>query len=168
MFKIESLLSKHLIAVFGLIAVLCLCVAGTGCAGVTAAPKSASTSTSASVQVTPSTVTLQLGATQQFSANSSGVTWSATGGTISSSGMYTAPTTPGTYVVQATSTADTSQSGSAAVTVVSNSTTPQISFSPAQLSFSNVAVNATGTQTLAHNQRRGWHAHHHAVWFHGG
>ena len=148
MFKIESLLSKHLIAVFGLMAVLCISVVGTGCAGVTAAPKSASTSTSASVQVSPSTVTLQLGATQQFSASATGVTWSATGGTISSSGLYTAPNTPGTYVVQATSTADASQSGSAAVTVISNSTTPQISFSPAQLSFGTVAVNATGTQSL--------------------
>jgi calcineurin-like phosphoesterase family protein len=56
----------------------------------------------------PSSVTLQVGATQQFGAygrTSAGdsvamtVTWSATGGTISSSGKYTAGKTTGTFRV---------------------------------------------------------------------
>ena len=152
MFKIESLLSKHLVSVLGVLVAGFTLIANVGCAGVTAAPNSNSAS-SVSVQVTPSTASLQPGSAQQFSAtvtggSSSGVTWSATGGTVSSTGLYTAPATPGTYTVQATSTADTSKSGSATITVLGSSTTPQISFSPAQLSFGTVAVNTTTTQNL--------------------
>jgi hypothetical protein len=45
------------------------------------------------------------------------VTWTATGGTVSTSGLYTAPATAGTYTVKATSAADTTKSASATVTV---------------------------------------------------
>ena len=63
-----------------------------------------------SLSVTPGTPTLVAGATQQFGATaqwSDGSTtlpalnWSATGGTISSSGLFTAGATPGTYIVTA-------------------------------------------------------------------
>ena len=152
MSSIESLLSKHLVTFLGVLVALAALVANIGCAGVTAAPSSNSAS-SVSVQITPSSASLQPDSTQQFSAtvigsSSSSVTWSATGGTVSSTGLYTAPATPGNYVVQATSAADTSKSGSAAVTVLGSSTTPQISFSPAQLSFGTVTVNAATTQNL--------------------
>ena len=152
MFNIESLLSKHLVSVLGVLVAAFTLIANVGCAGVTAAPNSNSVS-SVSVQVTPSTASLQPGSTQQFSAtvsggSSSSVTWSATGGTVSSTGLYTAPATPGNYVVQARSAADTSQSGSATITVLGSSTTPQISFSPAQLSFGTTPVNSTATQNL--------------------
>ncbi len=74
------------------------------------------------VSVAPATATLAPGATQQFTAtvdNSTDqtVTWSATGGAISSSGLYTAGQTPGTYGVTATSVANTAASGSAQVTI---------------------------------------------------
>ena len=63
------------------------------------------------------------GGTQQFTATVTGtsntaVTWSASGGSISPSGWFTAPAIIGIYTVQATSAADPSQSASATVTVI--------------------------------------------------
>src|SRR5207248_1110404 len=74
------------------------------------------------VAISPTSASLQAGGTQQFTATVTGttntaVTWSATGGTISSSGLYTAPSTAGTYTVTATSVADSTKSASARVTV---------------------------------------------------
>ena len=86
------------------------------------------------VSVSPASVSLNISGTQQFTAtvqNDSqnlGVTWSvngvvggsATAGTISTSGVYTAPASvPGPSVtVTAKSNADTNRSGSATVTVL--------------------------------------------------
>jgi hypothetical protein len=61
----------------------------------------------ATVTVSPGSVTLPTGGTQQFAAtDSSGlpITWSATGGAISSTGFYTAGTTTGTFNITATDT----------------------------------------------------------------
>lgn len=76
------------------------------------------------VSVSPSSVTLSSGLTQQFTATVSGtadtaVKWSATAGTIDLSGLYTAPTvnSPTNVTVTATSHADPTKSASAAVTV---------------------------------------------------
>jgi fibronectin type 3 domain-containing protein len=77
-----------------------------------------------SVTVSPTSASVTSGKTQQFTAtvaNSSNqsVTWSATAGTISSAGLFTAPTVTAdlTVTVKATSVADTTKSASAAVTV---------------------------------------------------
>jgi len=77
---------------------------------------------SVTVQVSPARATLAPGATQTFTAAVEGtanpaVSWSAPGGTISTAGLYTAPARTGSYVVTATSLADTTASASAAVTV---------------------------------------------------
>ena len=61
---------------------------------------------------------LATGGTQQFTASVSGssntaVTWSSTGGTVSGTGLYTAPAAAGTYTVKATSVADSTKSASA-------------------------------------------------------
>ncbi len=78
------------------------------------------------VTLTPTTASLLTGANQTFVANVTGnantaVTWTvqegAPGGTVSSGGVYTAPATPGTYHVIATSAADTTKTASATVTV---------------------------------------------------
>ena len=68
------------------------------------------------VAVSPAAVTVKGGQTQQFTGTVSGpgnpsqaVTWSvvsANGGSISSGGLYTAPTAPGDYTVQAVSGVD--------------------------------------------------------------
>ena len=75
-----------------------------------------------SISVSPTTASLQTGAQQQFAATVSGttntvVTWKASGGTVTSAGQYTAPSSAGTYTVTATSAADSSKSASAVVTV---------------------------------------------------
>src|SRR5262245_8608861 len=74
------------------------------------------------VTVEPVTANLSPGGTQAFTATVTGasntaVTWSASGGTITAAGLYTAPPTGGNYVVRATSTADARSTGTALVTV---------------------------------------------------
>lgn len=86
------------------------------------------------VTVSPANATVATGTQQQFTATVTGtanqaVTWSLSGlgctgvacGTVTSSGLYTAPATipsPATVAVIATSQADTSKSGDAIVTVI--------------------------------------------------
>jgi hypothetical protein len=75
------------------------------------------------VTVSPTSASIQTGAQQQLSASVSGTTntaviWTASGGTVSSGGLYTAPSSGGTYLVTATSAADTSKSASAIMTVL--------------------------------------------------
>lgn len=79
-----------------------------------------------SISVSPASPSVVLGATQQFSSTVTGststaVTWSTSGpGTISSSGLYTAPataTTPVSVTVKATAQADASKSASAQISI---------------------------------------------------
>ena len=75
-----------------------------------------------SVTITPGTVSLQTGATKQFTATVTGsantaVTWTASGGSITSGGLYTAPGSAGTFTVTATSVADATKKGSATANV---------------------------------------------------
>jgi len=86
------------------------------------------------VSVSPTTASVTTGAQQQFTATVTGtantaVTWSVSGagcsgaacGTISASGLYTAPATvpvPSTVTVTATSQADTTKTGKATVTII--------------------------------------------------
>ena len=85
------------------------------------------------VTVSPSSATVTTGGTQQFTAAVTGtsntaVTWAVDGmfggnttvGTISTSGLYTAPSATGTHTITATSAADSSKTGAAGVTVVSS------------------------------------------------
>jgi hypothetical protein len=105
------------------------------------------------VNVTPNPAAADVCLTAQFSASVVGssnqaVTWSvlegATGGTVSTSGLYTAPSTPGTYHVVATSVADNTKSGSATVNV--NQHILSVSVSPGSTSLS-----PNGTQTFTAN-----------------
>jgi len=83
------------------------------------------TVTAVSVAVSPTSASVIAGNTRQFTATVTGtsntaVTWSVQesgGGTVSASGLYTAPATAGTYRVRATSVADPTKSASATVTV---------------------------------------------------
>jgi hypothetical protein len=95
------------------------------------------------VSVSPTSAALSIGGQQQFTAYVSGtsntaVTWSATGGTVTTSGLYTAPGTAGTYKVTATSTADTTKSASASVTV-SQASQVSVSVSPTAVSVNQGA-----------------------------
>jgi chitinase len=79
-----------------------------------------------SIALTPTSASLVLGATRAFTVTVTGaantaVTWSVqegpAGGSVSTSGVYTAPRTAGTYHVIATSQADTTKRATATVTV---------------------------------------------------
>lgn len=77
-----------------------------------------------SISVAPATLTMPSGGTQEFLATvlnttNTAVTWTASGGTISTSGSFTAPTVTKntTVTITATSQADTSKTAKATVTV---------------------------------------------------
>ena len=80
-----------------------------------------------SISISPESATVATGGSQTFSATVTGstnnkVTWSikegASGGTINSGGVYTAPSKPGTYHIVATSQADPNKSATATVDVI--------------------------------------------------
>jgi hypothetical protein len=88
----------------------------------------AASTASIALTVTPSSVTLASGAVQQFTATVQGtantrVNWSASAGTITNSGLFTAPVVAKTtaVTVTVTSAADPSKSATATVAVVSGS-----------------------------------------------
>ena len=85
------------------------------------------------VTVNPTSATIAPGRTQQFTASVTGtsntsVTWAIDGlfggnttvGTISTSGLYTAPAASGTHTVTATSATSSSSTGAATITVTSS------------------------------------------------
>ncbi|HEX2572786.1 MAG TPA: kelch repeat-containing protein [Polyangia bacterium] len=79
--------------------------------------------TLADLTITPTHPVLTGGTTQAFSATLTGltdtrVTWTATGGQITSAGVYTAPITPGDYVVTARSAAVPAVTAAVTVTVL--------------------------------------------------
>jgi len=74
------------------------------------------------ISISPTSVTVAISGTQPFTATVTGTTntavkWTTNGGTISSTGVYTAPAVAGVFTVTATSVADTTKSASATVTV---------------------------------------------------
>src|SRR5262249_26246588 len=100
-------------------------VAATSQADTTKSATATVTVTQVGVTITPLTVALITGTPLQFSATVTGtantaVTWSvqeAAGGSITTAGLYTAPATPGTFHVAATSQADPTKSAPATATV---------------------------------------------------
>jgi hypothetical protein len=121
---------------------------------------SSPTITSVSVSCNPTTI--QTGQTSQCSATVSGtgsyssaVTWSATGGTVTSAGVFT-PSASGTATITATSSQDTTKSGSATVTVTVPPTITSVSVScnPSsihtnQTSQCSATVSGTGSYSSA-------------------
>ena len=107
-------------------------------------------STSPTLSISPASASLASGSTQAFHATVSGLsntalTWSvaegSAGGSISSGGLYTAPTVAGTYTVTARSVADSTLSATATVTVSAAS-------GRAQLNPSEVTLAPGGTQSF--------------------
>src|SRR5947209_5886031 len=99
----------------------------------------------AQVVVVPRSASVGTGATQQFSgyglrtngdAAAVSVLWSATGGAISSSGLYTAGSAPGGYVVRASAVGITGQ----AILAVSKASVASVGVSPAS---ANMSVGGT-------------------------
>ena len=101
-----------------------------------------------SVSVSPTTATVASGGTEQFSAqvtntSNTAVTWSATSGTVSTTGLFTAPSVIATktVTVTATSVADKTKSASATVTV--NSAAGILTPNPTSFSFGRITVGQT-------------------------
>ena len=116
-----------------------------------------------SVSLNPTSVSIAVSTTSQFTATventtNTAVTWSVDGvaagnssvGTISASGLYSAPAQAGAHTVTATSAADTTKSAKASVGVGAISLTPASAtlapagteqFTAAIQGFSNAAIN---------------------------
>jgi hypothetical protein len=107
-----------------------------------------------SVTVSPSTAssittsTLPFTATVQGTTSNKTVTWKASLGSITTSGMYTAPANTGTATVTATSNADPTKSASAIVSVTAPPSPSPTPVSAMPLTISSVAVSGIG-QTAA-------------------
>ncbi|HJV88974.1 MAG TPA: Ig-like domain-containing protein [Holophagaceae bacterium] len=101
-----------------------------------------------SIAVSPSSPSVTTGAQTQFTASvagtgsySSAVTWSAQRGTVSTTGLYTAPATTGGDTVTATSVQDPTKSATATVAVAAPNSVTAVALSPTTASLN------TGTQT---------------------
>ena len=105
------------------------------------------------VTISPATLSLAINTTEQFKATVTGtsttaVTWSTTGGAITTSGDYTAPSTTGTYGVTATSTANTAVSATATVSVTAQPTANLIFFDD----FSGTTLSSDWTVISRHGE----------------
>jgi hypothetical protein len=138
---------------------LLLTLAEFGCGGAVnkaSQTETSSSSSSITITVSPATATVQAGALQQFTAVVSGtantaLTWAvnntpggnSTVGTISSSGVYAAPTSVSspTVTVTATSVADTTKSASSTVNLTAAPPGVNVSIAP-----TSVSLSAGGTQ----------------------
>jgi hypothetical protein len=115
------------LAGFAVIVNLLVACGSTGMKSTVSPPGSAGVS----VTISPSATSVSTGGSQTFVAavsgtSNTGVTWSASAGSISGTGntaTYTAPANPGSYTVTATSVADTAKSATASISAVSGSTT---------------------------------------------
>jgi hypothetical protein len=105
------------------------------------------------VTVSPTTATLAAGASRTFTCTVTGstdtaCTWSvqegASGGAITSAGLYTAPRTAGTYRVVAKSHADPTKTATATVTVTAQAPAVTVSITP-----TTASVDACRTYTFS-------------------
>jgi hypothetical protein len=137
-----------------------------GCAGLTAGSGSGNPGAppppppNVSVSVSPNPATVRAGLSQPFTAtvtgtSNSNVTWQVNGvtggtaatGTISSTGVYTAPATlpsPNSVTIQAASAADSSAAGQSAVTLW-NPTPVIASVSPMSVTAGSLSIIITGS-----------------------
>lgn len=146
-----------------------------GCGGINSSPSG--NSGAISVSLNQSSANIVVGATTQFAATvtnatNTAVTWSvdgvaggnSTAGTISSAGLYTAPSKTGTHAVTATSVADTSATAKATVdvgligitpasTMVAPGATEQ--FSASVQGFSNTSVTWAVNKVVGGNSNVG-------------
>ena len=111
------------------------------------------TVTLTAIEVSPASASVLTGATQQFSAvgrmsdnstSSVAVTWSATGGTVSGSGLYTAGSTPGTYRVIAVE-----QGGTRADTSAITVSAPAPTLTAVEITPTSVSLQTSASQQFS-------------------
>ncbi|HEX7287863.1 MAG TPA: hypothetical protein VF532_16865 [Candidatus Angelobacter sp.] len=138
------------------------CASGSAKSGTTGT----NNSTPVAVTVSPHSVPLQVSKQQQFTVNVTGtsntaVSWTASGGAVTSTGMYTAPSTAGTFTVTATSQADNTKSDAATVTVSVAAPPPTPTPTPTtgiSIAPSSVLVAPGGQQQFTSNVAANWSA----------
>jgi hypothetical protein len=143
------------------ILVVSLSLAAAACGGKDQAQSNAAAQTTA-VEVRPEEVTVRSGGTAAFAAAVTGsantaVTWAvveAGGGTVDTTGLYTAPASSGTFHVRATSQADATAQAVATVTVVPPVAVAVVPKAPSVFAGGNVTFSATVTGTT--NQGVTW------------
>jgi hypothetical protein len=107
------------------------------------------------LQLSPTSASVNVGKTQQFTANGPG-TWSvqeSAGGTVSSTGLYTAPSTAGTYHV---ALANPATSATATVTVLPPVALSVSPTTPTVAAKGTVQLTATLTNAPANNTGVVW------------
>ena len=121
----------------------------------TPTPSATPTPAIAAISVVPTAATIPAGGTLTIKAsvanvNDQAVTYAVQGGdangVVTTQGVYTAPATPGTYIVVVTSNADPTKTATTTITVVAVSTVG-VSLSPAAATIS-VGENLTLTATV--------------------
>jgi hypothetical protein len=119
---------------------------------VTTAPAPPPTSSVTSVTISPPSTSATTGSSVQFSAAVQGtatdksVAWKASSGSITASGVFTAPGSAGTAIVTATSNADPTKSASAGVTVTATPAPP--SPIPPSPSVTAVSISPTSASSV--------------------
>src|SRR6185369_9643620 len=122
-------------------------------------------SSAVSVTVSPSSASVQVSNTKQFTATvnnsaNQGVTWTASAGAISAAGLFTAPSSvpsPATVTIQATSQADTSAKGTASVTITPPPPPVTVTVSPSSASVPvSTTKQFTATVNNSSNQSVTW------------
>ena len=162
--------SKRVCHVFSTLVVLLAFGSLLACGGAAASSPQSTSSTSA-LAISPSSVAVQIGTSQQFTAavqgvTSNAVTWmvnnvnggNSSVGTISSSGLYTAPSTPpSTPVDVSAQSPNRSESATAVVTVLSTPNNIAVSVSPkAAVLQVGLTQQFTATVTGISNQSVTW------------
>jgi len=107
-----------------------------------------------SVSVSPTTATVASGGTEQFSAqvtntSNTAVTWSATSGTVSTTGLFTAPIVIATKTVTVTATSVADNTKSAGATVTVTATAGILTLNPTSISFGSITVGQTSPILLS-------------------
>jgi Glycoside Hydrolase Family 113 len=146
------------------LAVLCSSIILAGCGGgggSVTPPPSSSTITSVSVTCNPTSITTAqtsqcTAIVQGTGSYSSAVTWTASAGSVSSTGLFTPPTTAQQVTITAKSTQDTTKANSATVTVTMPSAITSVSvacnptsITTAQTSQCTATVQGTGSYNSA-------------------
>lgn len=103
-----------------------------------------------SITVSPATISIVKSTNQAFAAQLNNLTgavnWTASAGTISSAGVFTAPSAAATVTVTATSATNAAVSGKATVTVVDSFPQPAVTtLTPAALPFGPYSLSVTGS-----------------------
>jgi hypothetical protein len=121
---------------FSLVLAVVLLACGVGDVGISISPREATLNANAQLQLSA----------HVSSAGNKTVLWTSTGGTVDSTGLFTAPQLPGIFNVVATSQADTRRTDTATITVVAPVvvTPASASVAPGGIQAFSAEVAATG------------------------